>query len=396
MTIIVLIVVVGFVVHQTWKKRTFNLIYTQCEPKLLFTDDSSTDDIQSNGYNGDVYNNGYILKFDPDDGIDLTDNVEVEGSMIGATRLGDNQAIVIYGILPYRYAYWSIDAYQYSIPHGARHERKMQNLGGTISSATVTGQSNDMFVVIVTKNRAMYDYVSKKMYDEINENNSGYHIYIYPIFIMPEVIVPGAKYCVISRFLLRNPKEYIPQWKHRLYTSDDIYFTRPFISKTTPKKDVMNEQRVVSPSLWITVPSQYYEKQGIFDYIQHPVSQSKHVKEYSGNITYIESGVIETHVGDVIEVFSIDHGTSHKALVSTITIQDVTTGKTIYTNMTGDYQTRRTPVKDSLRSIISVCTPGSRKIKVTERIYCDIATGVAPDISTIHHMQVFHRQIDDK
>ena len=391
---IFLVIIIFIIASMVWKTKKYECTYLEYTPTLMHSGYGYSEVSENNEYMADALNNGYVFKLNPEDSPDLEigDEVVTESYKIGANYLDENQALVIYGIIPYRYLYWSLDAYEHSKVGG---KFKMKNLNQTVSSVSLSGQSNDKVIVIMTKNKMMYDYLCKRMYEELNEHNSGYRINVLPMYIHKPFTSHNSKYCIMSRVILRDSKEYMPKWNARLYTVSKIPFAVPPVlecSKRNHKEH--DETKIISRDVWKSVPEQYYTKQRIvsnYENYKVKVKKEDEVVDYSPNITYLESEIVCTDHDDHIDIFSIDHGRSRKGYVSTITALDIDTNHIVFTNITSDYQLKRTPTHGKLHSIISTFQPGKRRLKIYEKIYCDVATHVGPNPKTIHWMQVFKR-----
>lgn len=295
-----------------------------------------------------------------------------------AQHLNYNQAMIIYGNIPYRYLYWSINGYNI-------RDGNITNLGNPISISRVNGECNDGIAVIMTSNYNMYEAAKFHINKYWKQFNPRYKFSIFPIFISDHN--PESKYMFINRTTIRNELESLPSWNCFIYTTQNIPLS------ISPEHHIFDYS--TTPSEFDLIKPETFKK-GAYNYIK----QINYIPVKQLNVTLISSGLRETNVlsfvsenillDDKQEIIAIciDHAMYRGSRYSCIDAYDVSNYMCLSSVITGDIVTRGTPHKDG--TLASVFRYSSvHTFQLEEKIYPHMVSGLAISPTTIIPMIIF-------
>ncbi len=421
--IIVLIVVVYITFKNNWSPQLYKLSYVEGLVKVLNIDIcQSINMIPCYGLNSAIpYQRPMFPSLDQFDETKIPDidPVELPGLYFGAKSLQNNQAMVIYGNIPYKYLYWGITGYLYDYVKNSAKQTVFTPIGDSISSSIVSGSFNSRMAVVMTSNYQLFSIIKKHLQNEWKEG-SMYINTIVPIYIPPEMTLDQARYTMLIRTIINTEIEEIPPWKCRFYTSVDIpiYTSGP----STYARRSMNpsERQFLSEDKWTENCSRVLVQHGItesspikaspflstifpdgFDNGSQIIQLQETVNAQAATrdcTTIISDDITLTSEQELI-IFAVDHAKTGKGLYSSISFQSTENDFEYINVVTGnikDVGTIFRPNKIILRLIrhdpskyISKSLDGSYHIKIIERIFINPNSACGPDPKSLLYFQSF-------
>lgn len=276
--------------------------------------------------------------------------------------LNYNEALVIYGNIPHKYVYWGITAHC---------EGKL--IGDSVSSKSIYGASNTKIVAVLTNNPILYESIGKSIKKELQK--SGYLCIIHPIYTVSNGY-NNNKYTILSQTILPNENDQIPDWKCRLYTSNNIPLKHATCSPLLERSKDVSELSLIPLKTWESSCYNLVKSKGYTPIKVLTCSHNEEIKDF----ICIESDEIVENKNLFIIV--VDHVRSGKSLYSCITFESEHV-------VTGDSSKPRPSKREIVIKMFQFTV--STRIKIQELIYMDPThtSYIGPCPSSILPMQIF-------
>jgi hypothetical protein len=239
--------------------------------------------------------------------------------------LNNNQAVVIYSNIPYKYLYWNITGYIYEY----KNVKLFRQINNNINSKNIVGSFNSHMAIIMTSNSLLYSIIKEQFKIKWKK----YHMYnntIIPIYLDSSEI-ENAKYTILIRTILSHSLDELPSFKCRFYTANNIAnvlttqnYKIPFL-----KYHISNYKKILSNEEWKLATYKYLVNNNIkiIKLINvNPLIQ-KHDLETNNNgliSNYIafESENITLSSNEKIVIFAMDHSKNNNCLFSSLSFKE--------------------------------------------------------------------------
>jgi hypothetical protein len=328
-----------------------------------------------------------VLSTVKDEGYTIVQTASFNGSL---GQLTSQNAIVIWGEIPYDYPYWGITGYAMD-----------RQIGDSVSQGcTKHFVPNDSIAAIMTSNSLMFEQVKRRLLDEWTSTRK---LNIMPIYVSLDAH-PGV-HTLTLRIDRHTPQDPTPPFQCRLYTSPNIA-ERPAPIVQLKRRDLVpKESDTVSESVWNSSAARTVQDRGYTILreveVRHHDGPTTNGAEYTNrDITQLMSDDIRLTAGESIAVVAANHVASHRGTCSSVLF--MSNGSIYSRHMTGSSSNYDRNTGTTIRAVLIINTPGDvndemsirvvdprNVVQVVERIYTEPSSGIGPGVESILPMKVY-------
>ena len=304
------------------------------------------------------------------------DDIEIDS--YGQRYLAQNEALVIYGSIPFRYLMWSINGYEFS------PEPKILNT--CVSGSILYGENNDGVAAVLCSDKNMFRLVHDHMHQLWRIDNPTYKMTVMPIYIND--YDPRKLYTLAVKVGLRHPDEVLPPFKTVVYTSSDVKIAELEVPIPRQILETPREIKAIQPQILDESIPKLLQRGNFIVIRQLDVMLVVDDDE----VLKFRSETVTLEVGQQIIAFGIDHSKACKSLLSMITAYD-SSNQGLKTILTGDAEVRGIPQKSGVRVGFFDYTQSGQTVYLEEAIYPEMSKGFKFSDKGIHQMYAFICQI---
>lgn len=275
---------------------------------------------------------------------------EITSTNYGQRIIGINQALVIYGKIPYQYLTWSIAGVEFN-------DKAYRYCTKTISD--LQAENNDEVAAVMCTSKLIFKNVSDNLNKLWKQSSSAYKLNIVPLYIRNYDF--RREYTLVFKTGKRHTDDYDPKLQYMFYDFTDIPLSKPETVIESPTYSTTNETRIAKSDVFEGSITRML-KQNNFKVIR---KLQVNIVEDGLNVVHFKTpNVMLTH-GQTLMAFGIDHCRSLKAKYSTLTVYNKDDSG-LSTLITGDYDVRNYPVEGLQMTVLKYSTPG--EVYVMEEI----------------------------
>lgn len=281
--------------------------------------------------------------------------------------LNYNEALVVYGNIPHKYVYWGITGY-------SLNKGQLIPIGDSVSSRYINGATNTKIVTVLCNNPKLFKAIERDIKKELQ--CSGYLCVVNAIYTPREKEYNTVKYCLQTKTVVLHKEDQIPEWKCRLYKSQNIDKEKAEYQELLCTECSVSETHLIDPEIWESscykIAKEKFEKITKVDVFEAQYD--------TRDCKCVSSNTIPS--GKEIFIIAVDHVRADKSKYSCINF---------YTEyiVTGNNEQPLPSEKAIVLRFIEYKT--TCPIKIKELIFTDPSqkSCIGPDISTILPMQVY-------